>query len=54
MISAAYAGLYELLRASFKIGVGTQKKQAYSDDLMFLKIPAEYAIPIASAVYSTS
>jgi hypothetical protein len=47
----AFAGLLELLRASFRLPHGSYKKRRFSEDLEFLKFSPEHALSITSAAF---
>ena len=53
LVACTYAGLFELLQASFRSPEGTYKKRTYEEDLAYLKIPAEFAVSIAKEVFSS-
>jgi hypothetical protein len=53
LVSSTYAGLFELLQASFRSPEGTYKKRNYEEDLEYLKIPTEFAVSITKEVFGS-
>eukprot|EP00039_Didymoeca_costata_P026436 m.15911 g.15911 ORF g.15911 m.15911 type:complete len:218 (+) comp5526_c0_seq1:111-764(+) len=52
-ITTTFTGIYDLLKASFRIPEGGIKKQVYTEDLEALKIPNEFALDIVKSVFGS-